>query len=214
LKRLLWLAGAEKPLSENLAQTCLADLVRQLALLVVRWIPVLRMDLHTKPPSSSVAPLTGVEVIMNPMWAVFAILAVSYYGTKLAKRGKVKFRPPVSRIDVPPLTMPFSIAFRLERMGRPTVRAFFLVILVIAAFKTQIPSAVFAPILAACGILMTLSAAITFAVDLTVRCKSCGKRMLLESVASPPFPVPRLQGEDLQQGRFQCMYCGQRYTIN
>jgi len=115
--------------------------------------------------------------------------------------------------DRPPILMSHLTAFRLERSVRSWVKLMACVLIADLLFAKLLPmtAVTYIGLLAMVGIV--ISTAYGLMVAAAIRCKSCGRRMLLESHERPPYPPPRMQGNVLRAGVFQCMYCGQRYVF-
>jgi hypothetical protein len=123
----------------------------------------------------------------------------------------------------PARKMPHATAFGLERKTRPFLRWMFylmfgviVLVKVVAGRLAGQEDRLFSQVINIFGLVwvtLVLAAGLYgLAVALTIRCVSCGRRVLVKSMQCPPFPTPRNQTSALVAGQFQCMYCGQRYN--
>ena len=148
---------------------------------------------------------------------IVTTIVASYAMGVASRRLRQKTTFPASRAAEPTMPMPHAMTFKAARGLRPAFRVLvvFLVLTIAAAqsgstvVSTRFLTVVGGLLLVACVGLAILG----LAIDATLRCSGCSKRMLLQSVESPPFPPPVSQRNVRQTGIFQCMYCGQRYSI-
>lgn len=140
----------------------------------------------------------------------------SYLTVRVSRQINRGFVAPASRESDEPIPMPMPTWFRLERRSRPLFRWLFYIFLG-ALFLGNSPYGLPSRILTIVGIAWLSATLVLSLYALTVaavlRCTSCHRRMLFESVEKPPFPSPRKQ-DALNTGMFRCMYCGQRYIVN
>jgi hypothetical protein len=159
---------------------------------------------------SDVLPRNATTVLLG----VALTGVVSFIGaTLVARAGKAPKRW-VSHAEEQALEMPFAAAFKLERRGRPLIRGlFFLLVAVILAYQAR-PSAVLNDISLAILVAFLGCVFAVLIIDGVVRCKSCGRRMLIRSVESPPWYDVDQHRRAILGGSFRCMYCGQLYLVS
>ena len=140
----------------------------------------------------------------------------SYLAVRVARQINRGFVAPPSRESDEPVPIPMPTSFRLERRSRSVFRWLFYIFLVALILRDS-PYGLPPRILTIVGISWLSATLVLCLYALTVaaalRCTSCHRRMLFESVEKPPFPTPTKQ-DALNTAMFQCMYCGQRYIVN
>jgi hypothetical protein len=153
------------------------------------------------------------------LFVVVAVLTI--VGTRLAmvlgRILKERFVSPPPRDSDLPVAIPHPLVFGVERQARPIIRVLFYIFIAVALLikplKTQWSDQVFNVVGVAWFCCTVLLSCYALLVAVFFRCVSCDRRFLLESLDHPPFPSPRKQGAAIRDGSFQCMFCGQRYTI-
>jgi hypothetical protein len=150
---------------------------------------------------------------VSSTWAVIAVLALigAVLALIMGLRSRGGFRPPRKHFQDPRLPLPNAALVRMEGSARLLSKWSFFAMLALELARDAVPDSLYRALLPALGLTMVSMACIGFAVAAYLRCTSCGKRMLLESIESPPFAPPRLQADNLRRGCLRCMFCGQGY---
>jgi hypothetical protein len=147
------------------------------------------------------------------IWTAIAVVALIGAGVALlmGARARTRFRLPRKHAQAPRLPLPSPALVHLERSGRLLSKWSFFSMLALELARDAVPDSLYNALLPALGLTMVGMACIGFAAAAYLKCSSCGKLMLLESIESPPFAPPRLQAENIRRGCLRCMFCGQAY---